>query len=65
MNDKEFLIWLRERLINVYMESPDADFVSKLTAIINAYPEDKLTPNMGEPVRNKLDLISERIESFE
>jgi hypothetical protein len=50
MNDREFLIWLRERLINVYHESPMVDFVHKLTAIINAYPADKLTPNMGEPL---------------
>lgn len=55
MNDREFLIWLRERLINVYHESPNVDFVHKLTAIINATPVDKLTGNMGEPLYKLCD----------
>jgi hypothetical protein len=36
MSDKEFLLWLRDRLITVYHESPNTDFVHKLTAIANA-----------------------------
>jgi hypothetical protein len=48
MNDREFLTWLRARLILVYRESPGIDFVRKLTAIINDYPPDKTTPNLGE-----------------
>ena len=52
MNDKEFLIWLRERMIFVYHESPNVDFVRKLTCIINDYDSKKLTPNVnGETVR--------------
>lgn len=33
MNTKEFLLWIRDRLINVYNESPQVDFVQKLTDI--------------------------------
>jgi hypothetical protein len=50
MNDRDFLIWLRERMINHYHESPYVDFVHKLTAIINATPADRLTPNLCEPL---------------
>lgn len=30
MTDSNFLEWLRERLINVYKENPNTDFVLKL-----------------------------------
>ena len=33
MNDRAFLFWLVERLVHVYKESPDTDFVRKLKAI--------------------------------
>lgn len=33
MSDKEFLLWLRDRLVFVYKESPNTDFVLKLTKI--------------------------------
>lgn len=32
-NDKEFLNWLADRLVHVYGESPNVDFVHKLRAI--------------------------------
>lgn len=51
MRDRVFLLWLRDRLINVYGESEHVDFVQKLTAIINATPDDQLTINRGEAVR--------------
>ena len=51
MPDKEFLIWLRKRLIFVYGESPNVDFIHKLTAIINATAPDVVTSNCGEPLR--------------
>jgi len=36
VSDKEFLIWLRDRLIHIYGESPNVDFVLRLNAIIDA-----------------------------
>jgi hypothetical protein len=34
MEDSEFLSWLKERLINVYGESPNVDFVLRLGEIV-------------------------------
>ena len=45
MKDKEFLQWLRDRLISVYDENPNVDFLTKLDSIIREYPEDRETPN--------------------
>jgi len=33
--DKEFLIWIKMRLIEVYGESENVDFVQRLQKIIN------------------------------
>ncbi len=33
MTDAQFLQWLHKRLINVYRENPDVDFVVRLKAI--------------------------------
>lgn len=33
--DAEFLSWLADRLINVYGESPNVDFVHKLRSVAN------------------------------
>lgn len=33
MKDREFLIWLKDRLVHVYGESPNVDFVHKLDKI--------------------------------
>ena len=35
MNDKDFLLWLAARLVNVYGESELTDFVLKLKEIAN------------------------------
>jgi hypothetical protein len=45
MKDKEFLQWLHERLSQVHKENVDVDYMYKLRAIIDSYPEDKVTPN--------------------
>jgi hypothetical protein len=34
MNDHDFLVWLRGRLINVYHESEHVDFVHRLEEVI-------------------------------
>lgn len=45
MNDKQFLIWLHERLVRVHSESLYIDYMHKLRAIIDATPRDQETPN--------------------
>jgi hypothetical protein len=37
MNDNEFLQWLQDRIINVYGESPNTDFVLRLEEIRKRY----------------------------
>jgi hypothetical protein len=54
MKDIEFLLWLRERLINVHHENPNFDYMHKLTAIINGYDPNKVTPNIGEELKECL-----------
>jgi len=40
MTDSEFLRWLRGRLVNVYKESENVDFVQRLDRIIDRkFPE--------------------------
>lgn len=47
MRDRDFLLWLRNRLIHVYKEDPNMDFVSKLENIAGATPANQETPNMS------------------
>jgi len=47
MKDKEFLIWLHERLMNVHGEDIYVDYMHKLRAIISATPDDQETPNVA------------------
>ncbi|CAL9965174.1 hypothetical protein VPHD479_0095 [Vibrio phage D479] len=53
MLDRDFLIWIHERLENVHGEHPQTDYMHKLRAIIKNTPADQLTPNMGS--RNSLE----------
>ena len=45
MKDRDFLIWIHERLEHVHGENPLVDYMHKLRAIIYATDEDQLTPN--------------------
>ena len=47
MTDRDFLIWLHERLTNTHGENPLVDYMHKLRAIIKETPKDKITPNCG------------------
>lgn len=58
MTDKQFLEWLRDRLVNVYKESPCVDFVHRLNSIIEKqakreeikdYEEVVLSPDDDNP----------------
>lgn len=50
MYDKEFLIWLHQRLYHLHGDNPNADFMGKLRSIIKSIPGDQLTPNMAPSV---------------
>jgi len=47
LTDREFLIWIHERLVNQYGESPYMDYMHKLRAIIITIPADQVTPQDG------------------
>jgi len=47
MTDKQFLIWIHERLEHVHGEKPIVDYMHKLRAIINSIDSDKVTPNLS------------------
>lgn len=46
MNDKQFLTWIHERLVHVHNENNCMDYMWKLRAIIQATPEEQVTPNI-------------------
>lgn len=46
MTDREFLDWLHQRLKFVHGEDERVDYMRKLRAIIDATPDDVLTPNV-------------------
>lgn len=56
MTDKEFLSWLTDRLVNVYGESENVDFVTKLRAIAHALPDAQATPNVSVKYGCYMDL---------
>lgn len=46
MKDKDFLLWIYARLINVYGEDKNIDYMLKLKAVINSIDSEKITPNI-------------------
>lgn len=47
MKDRDFLIWIHERLRHVHGECPLFDYMHKLRAIIEVTPPNKETANTG------------------
>ena len=47
MKDRDFLIWIHERLSKVHGEKDTVDYMHKLRAIIKSIDPDKATPNCG------------------
>ena len=45
MNDKQFLQFIHDRLLEIHFEPKNIDYMHKLRAVIAAYPSDKITPN--------------------
>ena len=55
MPDREFLMWLHERLEHVHKESPCVDYMHKLRAIIKATDPSMVTKNLGS--HNSLEAL--------
>ena len=47
MTDQQFLMWIHERLVNVYKENELMDYMHKLRAIIVDMNPKKTTPNIA------------------
>jgi len=47
MKDRDFLIWIHERLKTVHGERPWVDYMHKLRAVIGSIPPEQETPNDG------------------
>lgn len=45
MKDRDFLIWIHERLHHQYKEDECVDYMHKLRAIIRNTNKNKITPN--------------------
>ena len=57
MNDREFLLWIHDRLFFIHGEDPSTDYMHKLLAIANAIPPDRITPNVPAlPEQNHADV---------
>jgi hypothetical protein len=61
MNDRDFLMWIHERLELVHGETPLVDYMHKLRAIISAIPAENLTPNDGRG-KNSLEELRKALD---
>jgi hypothetical protein len=52
MSDREFLYWLAERLVNVYGESPNVDFIQRLRTIAYGYDSKFADITVGQVLRH-------------
>lgn len=63
MTDREFLIWLHQRLVRVHGESKFVDYMHFLRDIINTTPPDKRSK--GEVVTMDSSKVLDEIERLE
>ena len=56
MKDKQFLLWLHKRLVNVYGENKDFDYMHKLRSVISTTPPNKETPNTAKEKDTLLEI---------
>lgn len=56
MKDRDFLIWIHERLEHVHKEKPLVDYMHKLRCIIKDYPSEIYTPNDGRGTNSMKEL---------
>lgn len=63
MDDKATLTWLHDRMINVYGESANVDFLHRLRGIIKDTPKSKTTPGSydlkDDPPKSDKDIIKD------
>ncbi len=62
MNDRDFLMWIHERLEHVHKESACVDYMHKLRAIIKSTPSGKCSPNTG--TCNSLEDLEKEMSSL-
>ena len=60
MNDRDFLIWVHERLVNVHGEDRLVDYMHKFRAIINSIDKDRVTENVQ--CLNSIDDLRQEVE---
>ena len=58
MKDRDFLIWIHERLVR-WGDNPHIDFLHKLRCIIAETPEEKETPNTSR--WNSIDALKKEL----
>ena len=63
MKDRDFLIWIHERLEHVHGENPHYGFMHRLRCIIRATPDNQHTPNMNS--KNSLEEMLESITTLD
>lgn len=56
MKDRDFLVWLHNRMRFTHDEHPQMDYMLRLRSIIMATPPDKTTPNTNPSVACLSDL---------
>ena len=56
MKDRDFLIWIHERLNYTHGEDCLKDYMRKLRCIIKDYPSEILTPNDGRGTNSMEEL---------
>ena len=63
MYDREFMIWIYCRLINVHKEMVYTDYMYRLRSIIDLIPEDQMTGvDSSDPIGLPEKLINERVK---
>lgn len=61
MKDRDFLIWIHERLVK-YGDSPYDDFLHKLRCIIAKTSKEKETPNLSR--WNNIDVLKKELNEL-
>jgi len=51
MKDREFLMWIHDRLRDVHNEDENLDYMYKLRSIIDTIDADQITPNITKVVK--------------
>jgi hypothetical protein len=61
MPDRDFLIWIHERLEHVHGENPMSDYMHKLRAVIKGIDKKQLSPNVASS--NSLQELFDGLDS--